>query len=81
MPARTSLSKAMQPKPAPTTAAVPPPPPSPGRTGKKVIAGFFDPAVSRQLKSLAIDVDSNVQQLLAEALNDLFEKHGRARIA
>jgi hypothetical protein len=49
--------------------------------GKRAIAGFFDPAVSRQLKMLALEQDATVQQLLREALNDLFDKHKRPRIA
>jgi hypothetical protein len=56
-------------------------PTSPGRRGKKTIAGFFDPAVSRQLKQIATDEDSNIQELLREAINDLFEKRGKGRIA
>jgi hypothetical protein len=54
---------------------------SASREGKKAIAGFFDPAVSRQLKQIGLEKDMSVQDLLREALNDLFEKHGRARIA
>ena len=52
-----------------------------GRTGKKAIAGFFDPGVSRQLRSIGVQHDRTVQQLLAEALNDLFQKYGVSRIA
>jgi hypothetical protein len=52
-----------------------------GRHGKKIISGHFDPAVSRQLKQMALDGNSNVQELLAEALNDLFAKHGKNPIA
>jgi hypothetical protein len=51
------------------------------RLGKKTISGHFDPAVSRQLKQLALDQDSNVQELLTEALNDLFTKHRMNPIA
>jgi hypothetical protein len=51
------------------------------RQGKKIISGHFDPAVSRQLKQLALDQNSNIQALLAEALNDLFIKHGRKPLA
>jgi hypothetical protein len=51
------------------------------RLGKKAISGHFDPAVSRQLKQLALDQDSNVQELLTEALNDLFTKHRMNPIA
>jgi hypothetical protein len=54
----------------------------PSRRGKKTIAGFFDPAVSRQLKQIALEEEgSSVQELLREAINDLFEKRGKSRIA
>jgi len=53
------------------------------RRGKKTVAGFFDPAVSRQLKGIALEDgdNANIQELLREAINDLFEKRGKARIA
>jgi hypothetical protein len=54
---------------------------TPGRHGKKSIGGWFDPAVSRQLRQIALEEGSNVQELLGEAINDLFEKRGKARIA
>jgi len=53
----------------------------PSRRGKKTIAGFFDPAASRQLKQIALEEGSSVQELLREAINDLFEKRGKSRIA
>lgn len=53
----------------------------PSRQGKKAIAGHFDPAVSKQLKQLALEQDTTVQDLLAEALNDLFEKYDKKPIA
>src|SRR5579883_647832 len=53
----------------------------PSRTGKKTIAGHFDPAVSRQLRQVALEEDSSVQELLREAINDLFEKKGKPRLA
>ena len=53
----------------------------PSRMQTKLIGGHFDPAVSRQLKQLALDENSTVQALLAEALNDLFVKHGKKPIA
>lgn len=52
-----------------------------GREGKRPIAGFFDPAVSRQLKQLGLDKEKTMQELLREAINDLFEKYGLSRIA
>lgn len=45
------------------------------RAGKKLIAGHFDPAIHRQLKQLSVNVDTSIQDLLAEALDDLFQKH------
>jgi hypothetical protein len=54
---------------------------APSREGKKAITGFFDPAVSRQLKQIALEEDSNIQALLREALNDLFVKRGKSPIA
>ena len=53
----------------------------PGRAGKVSVAGYFAPAVRRQLRRLAADADTTIQALLAEALNDLFAKHGLAEIA
>ena len=54
---------------------------APSREGKKAVTGFFDPAVSRQLKQIALEEDSNIQALLREALNDLFIKRGKSPIA
>jgi hypothetical protein len=56
-------------------------PQPPSRQGKKAITGHFDPVVSRQLKHLALERDTTVQALLAEALNALFEKYGKKPIA
>jgi len=53
----------------------------PSRQGKKIISGYFDPAVARQLKQLALDNDATVQSLLTEALNDLFVKHNKKPFA
>lgn len=63
---------------APAPGTVPQPP---SRQGKKAITGHFDPVVSRQLKHLALERDTTVQALLAEALNALFEKYGKKPIA
>jgi hypothetical protein len=89
MSKRSSLSEALRQAsgkavpPRPQVAAAPEVKPTrvPSRRGKKTIAGFFDPAASRQLKQLALDEGLNVQDLLREAINDLFEKRGKARIA
>lgn len=54
---------------------------APARRGKKMIAAYFDPTVSRQLKQLGLERDLSNQALIREALNDLFEKHGKPPIA
>ena len=54
---------------------------APSRKGKRSVAGHFTPEVARQLRVLAAEADRTVQDLLAEALNDLFRKHNRSPIA
>jgi hypothetical protein len=53
----------------------------PSRVGKKPVTGFFDPAVSRQIKKLGLDRDRTMQEILQEALNDLFRKYDLPPIA
>lgn len=53
----------------------------PSRMNTKAITGHFDPSVSKQLKMLAVTQDSSIQELLREAINDLFTKHGKNPIA
>ena len=43
------------------------------RNGRKHIGGYFDPAVSKQLRMMAVEEDSSVQRLLEEALDLLFQ--------
>lgn len=54
---------------------------TPSRIGKKTVAAHFDPAVSRQLKQIGLERDRSTQDLLREAINDLFTKYGKAPIA
>jgi hypothetical protein len=53
----------------------------PGRVGKVNLTGYFDPRVKRQLRQIALDEDTTIQELLAEALDDLFAKRGKPEIA
>lgn len=53
----------------------------PGRDGKSNVTGYFPPAVKKQLRILAAERSTTIQDLLAEALNDLFAKHGKPEIA
>ena len=54
--------------------------PSGGGRGRH-IGSYFDAAVARQLKSLAVEEDTTVQRLLAEALDLLFESRNKQPIA
>lgn len=53
----------------------------PSRESTKHIGGYYDPAVSKQLRSIALDEDSSVQQLLAEAMDMLFHSRKKPTIA
>jgi hypothetical protein len=75
-----------KPAPAPVASAPESPPvvqspQQPSRRGKVAITQWVDPAVRKQLARLAIDVDSSQGELLAEAMNLLFEKYGQPPIA
>ena len=76
---RTSAATAVLERPSPTapvrTVTVP------SRIGKKPVTGFFEPAVSRQLKRLGLDHERTMQELIQEALNDLFRKYEQPPIA
>ncbi len=52
-----------------------------GRADTKLIGGHFAPEVSTQLRIIAAEDGTTIQRLLAEALDDLFVKKGKARIA
>ena len=52
-----------------------------GREGKSNITGYFPPEVKKQLRLLAAEQDTTIQNLLAEALNDLFAKNGKPELA
>ncbi|HLJ92760.1 MAG TPA: ribbon-helix-helix domain-containing protein [Gemmataceae bacterium] len=65
----------------PAREPLPKAPAQPSREGTKTVAGHFAPLVSKQLRQMALDRDTNLQQLLREALNDLFRKHGKPPVA
>ena len=62
-------------------------PPRPDRAGKTNITGYFDMPVKWELQDLATERSRalgrkvTAQELLAEALNELFKKYGKAEIA
>lgn len=51
------------------------------RRGKVIISAYFDPAVRKQLAFLAVEKERTQADLIAEALNLLFEKYQRPPIA
>jgi hypothetical protein len=52
----------------------------PGRVGTKPITGHSPKQVRDELKKLAIERDTTLQCLMAEAFNDLFAKYGKPEI-
>jgi hypothetical protein len=52
----------------------------PGRSGTKPITGHFPKQVRDELKKLAIEQDTTLHNLMAEAFNDLFAKYGKPEI-
>lgn len=51
------------------------------REGKKIVSAPVDPAAHRQLKMLAAETGRKAEELIREALRDLFTKHGKPPIA
>ncbi len=54
---------------------------APSRRGKKAVTGYFDPAVRQQLAVLAAEEDRSQNDLIAEALNMLFERYRKSPLA
>ncbi|MEQ1789324.1 MAG: ribbon-helix-helix domain-containing protein [Rickettsiales bacterium] len=52
-----------------------------GREGRQFIAGHVLPEAAKQFKLLAVQQNKTTQDMLIEAINDLFAKHGLSRIA
>lgn len=67
----------------------PPRPPTPraairgrqDRQDKRQIAGFFSAECAKQLRMLAAEQDTTVQDLIKEGLNLMFSAHGKPPIA
>ena len=52
-----------------------------GRDGRQFIAAHVTPDSAKQFKLLAVQHDKTTQEMLIEAINDLFAKYGLSRIA
>jgi hypothetical protein len=48
---------------------------------EKPLIEYYSPECIKQFKQITLDHDTTQQDLLAEAINDLFEKYGKAPIA
>lgn len=51
------------------------------RSDKRQIAGFFSPECAKQLRMLAAEQDTTVQELIRDGLNLMFQKRGKPPIA
>jgi hypothetical protein len=52
----------------------------PVRDGKRFVGAHFHPEVARQLKMLAAEDGTTIQELLEQAVDLLFVKNGRSKI-
>jgi hypothetical protein len=62
-------------------AAAPPAAAATRNVTRVLVAGHFQPEVQRTLRIMAAEEGTTVQALLAEALNMLFAKHHKPKIA
>jgi hypothetical protein len=68
-------------RPAPEAEEAPEATGQPSRRGTKPITAHFPKEVRDELKKLAIEQNTTLHNLMAEAFNDLFAKYGKAEIA
>jgi hypothetical protein len=73
------LKSTAAPEPPPGAASEPAPAgrPKTSRAGKKAVAGYFSPELSRSLHLLGLEQDKSLQALLGEAIDDLMRKYGK----
>jgi hypothetical protein len=53
----------------------------PDRAGRAPLPFWTTAAAKKQLRILAAEIDTTQQDLMTEALNLLFQKHGKSQIA
>ena len=53
----------------------------PSREGKRVLSVYLPPEAWKQLRMLAVNMETSTQDLGEQAINMLFEKHRLNRIA
>jgi hypothetical protein len=67
---------AAEPEPAPIVSDA-----RPDREGRKPMPFWTTEAAKKQLRMMAAEMDTSQQELMTEALNMLFQKHGKPPIA
>jgi len=50
------------------------------RASKKFVGGYFDKGVHKQISIMAAEMERDIDDLVGEALNDLFAKHRRPEL-
>jgi hypothetical protein len=75
------FTTALKSKPAPVSAGKTAESDSAEQGRGKHIGGYFDPAVSKQMRAIALEEDSSVQALLEEAMDMLFQSRNLPQIA
>ena len=53
----------------------------PSRDGKATVSGYYPREVRKQLRGMAAEHETTIEDLLAEALNDLFAKYKKPELA
>jgi hypothetical protein len=51
--------------------------PQPGRDGKVQVKAWVEPEFRKQLKSLALELDTSLEALVIQQLEALLRKHGK----
>ena len=52
----------------------------PSRRGLKALTVWVDPAIHQQLRMMALEQNRPAEDMLREAVADLFQKYGRPRL-
>ena len=52
-----------------------------GRAGKAMVAGWYDKAAVKQLRMIAVNQETTIQQQLGRAINLLFREEGLPALA
>jgi hypothetical protein len=79
--AKLKTGSLFKPKPEEQIAAAPAADSKKPKRGKHLISGLFLEPTYRQFTTLAAELGLQRQDLLREALNDIFVKHGKPPIA